>query len=62
MVQMVTRADGIELVGGEVLDVVELGELAAGVGRDELLELGHGLATEIGAVHEKQDAAAPRRT
>ena len=56
MVQMVTRRDGVELVRGEVLDVVELGELAAGVGRDELLELGHGLAAEIGAVHQEEDA------
>ena len=49
-------ADGVELVRGEVLDVVKLGELAAGVGRDELLELSHGLAAEIGAVHEEKDA------
>ena len=45
--------DGIEVVGGEMLDVVDLGELAAGIGRDELLELGHGLAAEIGAVHQE---------
>ena len=51
--------DGIEVVRGEMLDVVDLGELAAGVGRDELLELGHGLAAEIGAVDEEQDALGP---
>ncbi|HSH39694.1 MAG TPA: hypothetical protein VK993_13035 [Chthoniobacterales bacterium] len=39
-----------------MLDVVELGELAA-VGGDELLELGHGLATEIGAIDEEEDVA-----
>ena len=40
-----------------MLDVVELGELAAGVGRDELVKLGEGLAPEIGAVDEEEDAA-----
>jgi len=49
-------ANAIELVRGEVLDVVELGELAA-VGGDELLELGHGLASEIGAIDEEEDVA-----
>ncbi len=48
--------DGIEVVRGEMLDVVNLGELAAGVGRDELIELALGLASEIRAVHEKEDA------
>ena len=48
--------DGVELVRGQVLDVVKLGELAAGVGRDELLELGHGLPAEVGAVHEEEHA------
>ena len=56
MVQMVTRQTSIELVRGEMLDVVKLGELAAGVGRDELLELAFGLSAEIGAVHEEEDA------
>ena len=42
-----------------MLNVVNLGELAPGVGRDELLKLGHGLATEIGAVHKKEDALRP---
>ena len=32
-------ADAVELRGLQVLDVVKLGELAAVVGRDELLEL-----------------------
>ena len=54
-------ADGVERVGGEVLDVVKLGELAPGVGRDELLKLGGGLPSEIRAVHEKKHAPAPRR-
>ena len=49
-------ANAIELVRGEVLDVVELGELAA-VGGDELLELRHGLASEIGAIDEEEDVA-----
>ena len=49
-------SDGVEGVGGEMLDVVNLGELASGVGGNELLELGHGLASEIGAIHEKENA------
>ncbi len=49
--------DRVEPVRGEVLDVVELGELAAGVRGDELLELGEGLAAEIGAVDEEEDVA-----
>ena len=52
--------DGIELVGGEMLNVVEFGELAAGIGRDELLELGGGLTTEIGSIHEEENTASPR--
>ena len=59
MVQMVTRQTGSSCVRGEVLDVVKLGELAAVVGRDELLKLGLGLPAEIGAVHEKQTRRAP---
>ena len=59
MVQMVTRETASSWLRGEVLDVVELGELAAGVGRDELVELAHGLLAEIGAVHEEQDALGP---
>ena len=42
-----------------MLDVVKLGELAAVVGRDELLELFQGLVAEIGAVDEEEDAARP---
>ena len=38
------------------MDVVRLGKLAAGIGRDELLQLGHGLAAEIGAIHHEQHA------
>ena len=52
-------SDRIELVRGQVLDVVQLGELAARVGCDELVELAFGLAPEIGAVHEEQDALRP---
>ena len=48
--------DGVEAVRGEVLDVVELGELAAVVGRGELLELLQGLAAEVGAVDQEEDA------
>ena len=51
--------DGIELVGGQVLDVVDLGELPPGVGRDELLELLHGLPPEVGAVHQEEDPPGP---
>ena len=39
-----------------MLDVVKLGELAAVVGGDELLELFQGLAAEVGAVDQEQDA------
>ncbi|KYC51213.1 MAG: hypothetical protein AMQ22_01349 [Candidatus Methanofastidiosum methylothiophilum] len=49
-------ADRVEGVGGKMLDVVEVGEPAAVVGRDVLLELAPGLAAEIVAVHEEQDA------
>ena len=50
-------ADGVELLRLQVLDVVKLGELAAVVGRDELLELLQGLAAEVAAVDEEEDAA-----
>ncbi len=40
----------------QVLDVVQLGELAAVVGRDELLELLERLPAEVGAVDQEQDA------
>ena len=39
-----------------MLDVVKLGELAAVVGRDELLEFFQGLVAEIAAVDEEEDA------
>ena len=51
--------NGVELVRGEVLDVVKLGELAPDLGRNELLELGCSLTTEIRAIYEKEDAARP---
>src|ERR1700757_5052127 len=50
-------ADAVELRGLQVLDVVKLGELAAVVGRDELLEFFQGLIAEIAAVDEEEDAA-----
>src|SRR5438034_7369153 len=43
--------------GLQVLDVVMLGELAAVVGRDELLEFFQGLVAEVAAVDEEEDAA-----
>src|SRR6266699_3769481 len=50
-------ADAVELCGLQVLDVVKFGELAAVVGRDELLEFFQGLIAEVTAVDEEQDAA-----
>src|SRR6266567_7328840 len=50
-------ADAVELRGLQVLDVVKLGELAAVVGRDELLEFFQGLVAEVAAVDEEEDAA-----
>ena len=50
-------ADVVEVRRGEVLDVVELGEEAAGVGRAVAVEFVTGLLAEIGAVHEEEDAA-----
>src|SRR5439155_17392412 len=63
-VEALNGADGdagyrIEFVRGEVLDVVQLRELTTRVGRNELVELAFGLAPEIGAVHEEQDALRP---
>lgn len=49
--------DGVEGVGGEVLDVVDLGERAPSVGGDELVELALGLFAEVAAVDEEEDAA-----
>src|SRR6266699_4931192 len=50
-------ADAVELRGLQMLDVVKLGELAAVVGCDELLEFFEGLVAEVAAVDEKEDAA-----
>lgn len=60
-VESLDRADhdlggGVEFVRGEMLNDVELGELATGVGVDELLELGECLAAEVGSVDEEEDA------
>ena len=49
--------DGVDVVRGEVLDVVELGELAPVVRRREALELLQRLAAEVGAVDEEEDPA-----
>ncbi len=46
--------DGIDLVGLEVLDVVELGEFPAVVRRRVLLELLERLPAQVGAVHEEE--------
>src|SRR5207248_4072988 len=40
-----------------MLDAVKLGELAAVVGLDELLEFFQGLVAEVAAVDEEEDAA-----
>src|ERR1051326_9550091 len=56
MVEMQT-ADAVELRALQVLDVVKLGELAAVVGRNELLEFFQGLVAEVAAVDEEEDAA-----
>src|SRR5581483_10669804 len=50
-------ADAVELRALQVLNVVKLGELAAVVGRDELLEFFQGLVAEVAAVDEEEDAA-----
>src|SRR2546422_10257112 len=39
-----------------MLDVVKFGELAAVIGRDELLEFFQGLVAEVAAVDEEEDA------
>src|SRR5204863_5945907 len=49
-------ADAVELRALQVLDVVKLGELAAVVGGDELLEFFQGLVAEVAAVDEEEDA------
>ena len=66
MVQDGDARDRVEPVRGEVLDVVELGELAASVRRDEVLELkarpllrirygGEGLAVRNGTVLQEEE-------
>ena len=52
-------ADVIEGVGLQVLDVVQLGELAAIVGGDELVELLEGLLAQVVAVHQEEHAFGP---
>ncbi len=53
---MTTRATGSILLLRQALDVVQLGELAAVVGRRVLLELLQRLAPEVGAVDQEQHA------
>src|SRR5207247_6602408 len=52
-------ANAVELRGLQVLNVVKLGELAAVVGRDELLEFFQGLVAEVAAIDEEEDVARP---
>ena len=47
-------ADIVQDVGLQVLDVVQLGELAPVVGGDELVELLEGLAAQVVAVHQEE--------
>ena len=56
MVVMQTLATGSMLFDWQVLDVVQLGELAAVVGRDVLLELLERLPAQVGAVDQEEDA------
>lgn len=49
--------DGIELVGLEKLDVVEISEFAMLFGRGEHLKFFFGLLAEGAAVDEEEDAA-----
>lgn len=55
MVETVTLQTG-SIAGAEHLDVVEVGEFAAVVGGGELLEFVDGLAAEVAAVDEEEDA------
>ena len=48
-------ADVVELVGLQVLHVVQLGEWPVLVGRDECLKLFECLAAEVAAIDEKQN-------
>ncbi len=50
-------ADGVELVPAHLLDVVKLGEFAAIIWRDELLELFQSLVAEISAIDQEQNSA-----
>ncbi len=56
MVVMQTRLTGSMRVGAQVLDVVQLGELAAVVRGGVLLELVEGLPRQVGPVHQEQHA------
>ena len=60
MVVMQTRLTGSRRVGGQ-LDVVQLGELAAVVGRDVLLELLERLPAQVRR-HRQGGGPPPRRT
>jgi cytochrome c553 len=52
-------ADVVEVGRGEVLDVVEFGEEAAGIRRAVTVEFIASLLAEIRAVNEEEDAASP---
>ena len=56
MVEMQTLLTGIDARGLQVLDVVELGELATLVRGREALELAEGLASQVAAVDEEEHA------
>ena len=49
-------ADVVQQVGLQVLDVVQLGELAPVVGGDELVKLLESLVAQVVAIHQEQDA------
>ena len=55
----VDLGDRVEPVRGQVLDVVQLGELAAVVGGVEALELLERLPAQVGPVDQEQDPAGP---
>jgi hypothetical protein len=54
--------DVVEPVRFQVLDVVELGELAAVIGRGVLLEILHGLPAEVPSIDQEKAPGGPRRT
>ena len=59
MVVMKTRFTGSSVFEVSLLDVVQLGELAAVVGGDVLLELLEGLPAQVVAVHQEEHPLRP---